>query len=322
MVIRDHPRSRGDGYRAGYRLRRTSGSPPLARGRRPAHGPGCRVAGITPARAGTAGCSAHRKAGYRDHPRSRGDGRRSGPDARHIAGSPPLARGRRRRETVLRGHLGITPARAGTAGKLVCPGSGQRDHPRSRGDGQTVPDGHAYFDGSPPLARGRPVAVRVGGAFDRITPARAGTAGPPQNWTRSLRDHPRSRGDGFYGGGSAGGMAGSPPLARGRHNGTTWVGVQPGITPARAGTASVRGWLSSVRRDHPRSRGDGPRTRLMLELAAGSPPLARGRRPARRPLRGSSGITPARAGTACKVCRPGHVRPDHPRSRGDGLRCQ
>ena len=95
------------------------------------------------------------------------------------------------------------------------------------------------------------------------------------------------------------GRQGSPPLARGRH--TTRLGsANPGITPARAGTATPS---------------------MVCRIAGnGSPPLARGRRlRAARPGDGGR-IAPARAGTATPsmVCRiAGNGSP--PLARG---RCQ
>ena len=113
-------------------------------------------------------------------------------------------------------------------------------------------------------------------------------------------------------------VAGSPPLARGRHKVTETDGGRLGITPARAGTATgtrtVHPWSS----DHPRSRGDGAITSDNWDEFLGSPPLARGRRNSMADVTTPAGITPARAWTAPVTpmyhcdCR------DHPRSRGDG----
>ncbi len=173
--------------------------------------------------------------------------------------------------------------------------------PRARGGcGGSRPNCQPRPGGSPPLARGRRPPLSRYDQPVRITPARAGTAllcGPR---SRPARDHPRSRGDGidrlrideFY--------AGSPPLARGRHKLARGQPRRDGITPARAGTASVGQRKTLTRRDHPRSRGDGQVDHLFRLGASGSPP--------------------ARAGTAATGTRYTAFSPDHPRSRGDGLR--
>ncbi len=71
---RDHPRSRGDGHDTDPPEGTVTGSPPLARGRRPRRPGHESDLGITPARAGTAGATGGAGGTGGDHPRSRGDG--------------------------------------------------------------------------------------------------------------------------------------------------------------------------------------------------------------------------------------------------------
>ncbi|NYI42037.1 hypothetical protein BKA03_002156 [Demequina lutea] len=213
----DHPRSRGDG-----RLRHAvhcmcSGSPPLARGRPSASCCPLHVFRITPARAGTAVCVMLSIACVPDHPRSRGDGVKARPSRPVRLGSPPLARGRRRRQGASAVPVGITPARAGTALATSPRRRMARDHPRSRGDGWCKAWLYDCLMGSPPLARGRRFQTRQGGGAGGITPARAGTATPVQSLRTWPSDHPRSRGDGATKWSVGDTLVGSPPLARGRH---------------------------------------------------------------------------------------------------------
>ncbi len=192
--------------------------------------------------------------------------------------------------------------------------------------------------GSPPLARGRQRRHLRRGDQGGITPARAGTAPSTTSSPGATADHPRSRGDGLQrhpervreagsprsrGDGTAvviaaTSAAGSPPLARGRHDGRAVGGGRLRITPARAGTATSPTPGPRVRTDHPRSRGDGAAMASTTRPIGGSPPLARGRpRLLLRPTLGG-GITPARAGTAWRRRTLRWRTRDHPRSRGDG----
>ncbi len=111
--------------------------------------------------------------------------------------------------------------------------------------------------------------------------------------------------------------SGSPPLARGP--------LVPGevqvndrrLTPARAGTTSIRAVPRTGRTAHPRSRGDHRASAIITVKAVGSPLLARGphHRAARR--KSDPRLTPARAGTT-KPHAEGKPAPSaHPRSRGD-----
>ena len=149
-------------------------------------------------------------------------------------------------------------------------------------------------------------------------------------------DHPRSRGVYFDGPQCSSLLPGSSPLARGlrpyrqRHHG------RRGIIPARAGFTRAGESNPRFDRDHPRSRGVYVRPALVIRMALGSSPLARGLPgdregedglagiiPARgglpRPPHGggrSAGIIPARAGFTTAAPSSWAPSTDHPRSRG------
>ena len=112
-VIRDHPRLRGEYSENLTASLLSRGSPPLARGI-PYSGVIRReLNGITPACAGNTEYPAHQHRNGKDHPRLRGEYN----DKFFIdpirKGSPPLARGIRRRTPKKRADDGITPACAG-----------------------------------------------------------------------------------------------------------------------------------------------------------------------------------------------------------------
>ena len=70
---------------------------------------------------------------------------------------------------------GITPACAGSTGCPLESRTGNRDHPRLRGEYYNIVELLPYQIGSPPLARGVLLLVLVSAVFPRITPACAGS---------------------------------------------------------------------------------------------------------------------------------------------------
>ena len=175
------------------------------------------------------------------------------------------------------------------------------------------------FTGSPPHARGRPIAFNLHCRDVGITPACAGKT--PARSRRSPRtgDHPRMRGEDGAAGWPWKHMHGSPPHARGRRSGHKAEPRGRGITPACAGKTGLHPRSTASPPDHPRMRGEDQRRDHGRVLRGGSPPHARGRLKLYRNICRTSGITPACAGkTACyDVDR--HPGLDHPRMRGEDL---
>ena len=132
-------------------------------------------------------------------------------------------------------------------------------------------------DGSSPLARGTPGTAQPGDGGRRFIPARAGNTGGGGGAATGGAVHPRSRGEHHVGGGTLGGRRGSSPLARGTLGGPAHRPRAVRFIPARAGNTPRRS---------PRPRG-----------VDGSSPLARGNT--------DPGLDVA------------HLRPVHPRSRGE-----
>ncbi len=178
LFLPAHPRSRGDHDGRQVSVAVAYGSPPLARGPLPMPVQPLCLQRLTPARAGTteapSTCVACRPA----HPRSRGDHVLRGL-LRHVRrGSPPLARGPRRRGHRIQRLQRLTPARAGTTGWKPRRSCGTAAHPRSRGDHRTGPSS--------------------ADPTQRLTPARAGTTLADQPAANAAAAHPRSRGDHFH----------------------------------------------------------------------------------------------------------------------------
>ena len=170
---------------------------------------------IIPARAGFTPRGWRRRAGSRDHPRSRGVYPTSLRRPASPAGSSPLARGLRRVRRASRTRRRIIPARAGFTRRRIWLRPRAWDHPRSRGVYSLTSSLTPSRTGSSPLARGlhcAPLRRRPG---RRIIPARAGFTRISSRSPPSWRDHPRSRGVYICSRSSASILIGSSPLARG-----------------------------------------------------------------------------------------------------------
>ena len=136
----------------------------------------------------------------------------------HI-GSPPHARGKDVRRWAETTRARITPACAGKR----APCSAFR----------------RCSNGSPPHARGKVVFSRGKDRSARITPACAGKSLFPLPFALRHWDHPRMRGEKWFGCVYADSLGGSPPHARGKEWSVIGDGAACRITPACAGKRRV-----------------------------------------------------------------------------------
>ncbi len=276
-------------------------------------------AGLTPARAGTAGTCRREPSAARAHPRAGGDGSSSPQRRPGGTGSPARGRGRQIKQGDRTHAHGLTPARAGTACTSRPTSYCRRAHPRAGGDGVARPSMWEVATGSPPRGRGRQEPHPQRPVLRGLTPARAGTAlrrRGSRGWSRA---HPRAGGDGRTAIPSGTPMPGSPPRGRGRRRSVERTPDVHGLTPAPAGTA-LRATPDQQRpKAHPRAGGDGSAAGQVVTFPSGSPPRGRGRRRLQDGRRRRPGLTPARAGTAPAAARRGAPGGAHPRAGGDGL---
>ena len=171
--------------------------------------------------------------------------------------------------------------------------------------------------GSPPLARGKVKICRIFSACPGITPACAGKRQDGVIIVRTVKDHPRLRGEKDFGTKSRALRRGSPPLARGKDSlPLRWYNIS-GITPACAGKSGQAAVCERPRRDHPRLRGEKPPASAASIARAGSPPLARGKAQLQPSARCWIRITPACAGKSCWTPHNSSIYQDHPRLRGE-----
>ena len=191
------------------------------------------------------------------------------------------------------------------------------DHPRMRGEhgGGGVPLPHHL--GSSPHARGALRRVRGPVAVLRIIPACAGSTRFTHSATFTSRDHPRMRGEHWTPRPRLTETRGSSPHARGAPRAARHVRGREGIIPACAGSTSAARttWIPS--RDHPRMRGEHGWWVLIILLALGSSPHARGAPPGEGRSRLRPRIIPACAGSTRTPPRPATPSRDHPRMRGE-----
>ena len=237
---------------------------------------------ITPACAGKTVAGLSKGGGGSDHPRMRGEDNPISSTKSSAIGSPPHARGRRRRRCLRIGLLRITPACAGKTPPPSRSGSRSEDHPRMRGEDLLWAGRRFARLGSPPHARGRLVALAGFPAFVRITPACAGKTCSDLVGRSAPGDHPRMRGEDSNGIAFRVLTAGSPPHARGRPPSFLLAILLARITPACAGKTRKPPARQGTGGDHPRMRGEDSRTLFRSPGRGGSPPHARGRRRRRR----------------------------------------
>ncbi len=152
----------------------------------------------------------------------------------------------------------------------------------------------------------------------RLIPACAGRAGSRGRGCRSIRAHPRMRGEGSTRPAPAAAAIGSSPHARGGRPGQEGHGQDPRLIPACAGRATIRTRTRRYLPTHPRMRGEGPmRIRdVMVEL--GSSPHARGGRQVRFFVADEVRLIPACAGRAWSCLSLVVSGAAHPRMRGEG----
>ena len=234
----------------------SAGSSPRARGA-PADGDAAAaVRGIIPACAGSTRVSHESSASKRDHPRVRGEHVSGGSSRPQRGGSSPRARGAHAAAGVLRGLPGIIPACAGSTSPTRLEVHDAGDHPRVRGEHSISRPMNSGQLGSSPRARGALYRRNNPPSAYGIIPACAGSTSQDHRSAPGLRDHPRVRGEHRFPAHEHYVEPGSSPRARGAPNAFCVLCTTTGIIPACAGSTSPGPVPGSVRKDHPRVRGE------------------------------------------------------------------
>ena len=169
------------------------------------------------------------------HPRSRGEHRLLRLCSVSEPGSSPLARGTLSFLCRFSLRAGLIPARAGNTGLHLARVQAQGAHPRSRGEHNAMLHHEPVPRGSSPLARGTQHAYTAVQSSEGLIPARAGNTHRGGHSKKSIRAHPRSRGEHFVLSARLLWRMGSSPLARGTLPDLDISAVWVGLIPARAG---------------------------------------------------------------------------------------
>ena len=169
-----HPRSRGENYTLMSRVRVSTGSSPLTRGKHDEPHPRHRHLRLIPAHAGKTLSDQYVVPGQWAHPRSRGE---NALDSRRWSwekGSSPLTRGKRSSGCTSPGEHRLIPAHAGKTSAVTGRYVTATAHPRSRGENTITRETPVVFCGSSPLTRGKPIRKATRSALRRLIPAHAG----------------------------------------------------------------------------------------------------------------------------------------------------
>src|SRR6266568_3103115 len=132
-----------------------------------------------------------------DHPRLRGEHPAGGRMISALPGSSPPARGTQLQIQPAQNRKRIIPACAGNTLGWAWGGTVKADHPRLRGEHESMRWRHELRDGSSPPARGTLHRGRGWRGWLRIIPACAGNTFWAAPSARMDTDHPRLRGEHF-----------------------------------------------------------------------------------------------------------------------------
>ncbi len=191
----DHPRVRGEHDKLPGVPSLPGGPSPRARGARA--GPRARWtrAGTIPACAGSTLHLCSLKSPVKDHPRVRGEHS----NVRHVGrgqeGPSPRARGAPVSLNAVMTVAGTIPACAGSTWRSSTLAAQPWDHPRVRGEHDSMARIWDSASGPSPRARGALRGPRQAGVRRGTIPACAGSTRPSTRSSPGWRDHPRVRGE-------------------------------------------------------------------------------------------------------------------------------
>ena len=171
-------------------------------------------------------------------------------------GSSPHVRGARRpRQPGIRPN-GIIPACAGSTQVRLRRRPWTEDHPRMCGEHRSGFNALFFLTGSSPHVRGARKDSPLRRCHSGIIPACAGSTGRGSCAWCPPRDHPRMCGEHFIRLAYCNAFSGSSPHVRGAHDVLRLSAVNPGITPACAGSTKNDSVNYFLHRDHPRMCGE------------------------------------------------------------------
>ena len=235
VILRAHPRSRGENAIASAIATFVAGSSPLTRGKWGTCAQASPPSGLIPAHAGKMTARRPSPPQRPAHPRSRGENPRPAIRTATKPGSSPLTRGKFPAHNTGVFKRGLIPAHAGKIRARPGLRPAWRAHPRSRGENCSRAYSHGSGRGSSPLTRGKFQHRRVGHHGGGLIPAHAGKIRVVVGVAASAAAHPRSRGENVVQTVDGEGNLGSSPLTRGKSQARREGQRGHGLIPAHAG---------------------------------------------------------------------------------------
>ena len=155
-VRKDHPRIRGEHDLQKFPVANSGGSSPHTRGALQGSSAGVLSRIIIPAYAGSTRAPPPRGGRRGDHPRIRGEHRPTPTWSKSPYGSSPHTRGAPKKKPKTPAPKRIIPAYAGSTSAGRGKASKWSDHPRIRGEHETIRPSGSHDRGSSPHTRGAP----------------------------------------------------------------------------------------------------------------------------------------------------------------------
>ena len=237
-------------------------------------------------------------------------------------GSSPQARGTPDGTISGRGRLRFIPAGAGNTPAMFSRIWELQVHPRRRGEHMRRQVTVELDGGSSPQARGTPATARGPVATHRFIPAGAGNTFLVRIGMAINPVHPRRRGEHRLGQSRLLDSYGSSPQARGTLGMPIPVQYGRRFIPAGAGNTNVRDDRHYIQPVHPRRRGEHNPMRMLLLIAVGSSPQARGTLTLHYTAGQFDRFIPAGAGNTCGKNPTLIWMSVHPRRRGEHIRAE
>ena len=152
-----------------------------------------------------------------------------------MPGSSPLTRGKRSYGEAGSTWDGLIPAHAGKTETPSADARLSKAHPRSRGENNWTRPPCPTRSGSSPLTRGKHRPTGNPRGNQGLIPAHAGKTCGSGGRARSMRAHPRSRGENAFVVAYNKSETGSSPLTRGKLTSPDEQLIKLGLIPAHAG---------------------------------------------------------------------------------------
>ena len=205
-------------------------------------------------------------------------------------------------------------------GKTARPTRAQRacsEHPSARGENTPTNHPRLHHNGTSPRTRGKRSQGLGEGGYQRNIPAHAGKTREPSMAGNRRPEHPRARGENWWGKASVDCAQGTSPRTRGKLGSLPCARPIQRNIPAHAGKTSTSSRSTTVPWEHPRARGENCWSHGSRQRADGTSPRTRGKPPRISQHVADHRNIPAHAGKTHSLGGGNTVPTEHPRARGE-----